>query len=170
LQRITAAQIHKNDWFKKGYTPATFDKDVNVNLDDIDAVFSESNEHMVTEERDAKPVAMNAFELISLSRGLNLSGLFETRGQEPGPGKETRFTSTKPAKEIITSIEEAAKPLGFNVQKRDYKMKLQGDKHGRKGHLSVATEVFEVAPSLFMVELRKKGGDTLEYHTVSSYA
>lgn len=163
--RITAAQIYKNEWFKKGYTPATFDKDVNISLDDIDAVFSESNEHMVTETRDAKPVAMNAFELISLSRGLNLSGLFETRGQEPGPGKETRFTSTKPAKEIISSIEEAAKPLGFNVQKRDYKMKLQGDKHGRKGHLSVATEVFEVAPSLFMVELRKKGGDTLEYHT-----
>lgn len=55
--------------------------------------------------------------------------------------QETRFTSTKPAKEIISTIEEAAKPLGFNVQKRDYKMKLQGDKHGRKGHLSVATEV-----------------------------
>lgn len=61
--------------------------------------------------------------------------------QEPGPEKETRFTSTKPAKQIISTIEEAAKPLGFNVQKRDYKMKLQGDKHGRKGHLSVATEV-----------------------------
>lgn len=28
-------------------------------------------------------------------------------------------------------------------------------------------QVFEVAPSLFMVELRKKGGDTLEYHNVS---
>lgn len=55
--------------------------------------------------------------------------------------QETRFTSTRPAKEIISTIEEAAKPLGFNVQKRDYKMKLQGDKHGRKGHLSVATEV-----------------------------
>ena len=61
--------------------------------------------------------------------------------QEPGPGRETRFTSTKPANEIISSIEQAAKPLGFNVQKRDYKMKLEGDKHGRKGHLSVATEV-----------------------------
>lgn len=61
--------------------------------------------------------------------------------QEPASGKETRFTSTKPAKEIISSIEQAAKPLGFNVLKRDYKMKLEGDKHGRKGHLSVATEV-----------------------------
>ncbi|KAJ6679883.1 NON-SPECIFIC SERINE/THREONINE PROTEIN KINASE [Salix purpurea] len=43
-------------------------------------------------------------------------------------------------------------------------MKLKGDKGGRKGQLSVATEVFEVAPSLHMVELRKIGGDTLEFH------
>lgn len=43
-------------------------------------------------------------------------------------------------------------------------MKLQGDKSGRKGHLSVTTEVFEVAPSLHMVELRKTRGDTLEFH------
>lgn len=74
-------------------------------------------------------------------------------------------------------------------------MKLQGEKTGRKGHLSIATEVcledylwwkmiflwyyhysllsfsfsfqiFEVAPSLYMVELRKSGGDTLEFHKV----
>ncbi|KAL1329301.1 hypothetical protein AAHE18_12G031100 [Arachis hypogaea] len=43
-------------------------------------------------------------------------------------------------------------------------MRLQGDKSGRKGHLSVATEVFEVAPSLHVVELRKTGGDTLDFH------
>ena len=64
----------------------------------------------------------------------------------------------------MSKIEETAKPMGFNVRKRDYKMKLQGDKTGRKGHLSIATEVFEVAPSLHMVELRKTGGDTLEFH------
>ncbi len=28
-------------------------------------------------------------------------------------------------------------------------------------------QVFEVAPSLYMVELRKSNGDTLEYHNVS---
>ncbi|KAF9603758.1 hypothetical protein IFM89_037844 [Coptis chinensis] len=43
-------------------------------------------------------------------------------------------------------------------------MKLLGEKTGRKGHLSIATEIFEVAPSLFMVELRKSQGDTLEFH------
>jgi 5'-AMP-activated protein kinase catalytic alpha subunit len=41
---------------------------------------------------------------------------------------------------------------------------MKGDKSGRKGQLSVATEVFEVAPSLHVVELRKTGGDTLEFH------
>lgn len=27
-------------------------------------------------------------------------------------------------------------------------------------------QIFEVAPSLYMVELRKSGGDTLEFHNV----
>ncbi|KAJ7530752.1 hypothetical protein O6H91_14G017500 [Diphasiastrum complanatum] len=158
--RITVPDLLENEWFKKGYTPAKFQEEEDINLDDVDAVFNE--EHLVTEEKEQKPVTMNAFELISLSQGLNLSGLFEK--QQGLVNRETRFTSKHPAKEIISKIEEAAKPLGFNVQKRNYKMKLQGAKTGRKGHLSVATEVFEVAPSLFMVELRKAGGDTLEYH------
>ncbi|GJY02767.1 hypothetical protein Tco_0360919 [Tanacetum coccineum] len=42
--------------------------------------------------------------------------------------------------------------------------KLQGDKTGRNDSLVVATKVFEVAPSLHMVELRKTGSDTLEFH------
>ena len=45
-----------------------------------------------------------------------------------------------------------------------WQMKLKGDRTGRKGQLAVVTEVFEVAPSLHMVELRKTGGDTLEFH------
>eukprot|EP00268_Persea_americana_P029986 TRINITY_DN28_c1_g1_i8.p1 TRINITY_DN28_c1_g1~~TRINITY_DN28_c1_g1_i8.p1 ORF type:complete len:130 (+),score=31.56 TRINITY_DN28_c1_g1_i8:452-841(+) len=105
---------------------------------------------------------MNAFELISKSGSFDLGNLFEK--QMGLVKRETRFTSQRPANEIMSKIEEAAKPLGFNVRKQNYKMKLQGDKTGRKGHLSVATEVFEVAPSVHMVELRKTGGDTLEFH------
>lgn len=36
--------------------------------------------------------------------------------------RETRFTSQCPPKEIITKIEEAAKPLGFDIQKKNYKV------------------------------------------------
>ncbi|PSS26251.1 CBL-interacting serine/threonine-protein kinase [Actinidia chinensis var. chinensis] len=161
LTRITIPEILENDWFKKGYKPPQFEQGEDVNLDDVDAVFNDSEEHLVTEKKE-KPVSMNAFELISRSQGFSLENLFEK--QMGLVKRETRFTSKCPANEIMSKIEEAAKPLGFNVHKRNYKMKLQGDKTGRKGHLSVATEVFEVAPSLHMVELRKTGGDTLEFH------
>ncbi|KAM3698852.1 hypothetical protein ACJW31_06G217900 [Castanea mollissima] len=161
LTRITIPEILENEWFKKEYKPAYFEEEQNVNLDDVDAVFNDSEEHLITERKE-RPVSMNAFELISRSPSFNLENLFE---QQMGLVKrETRFTSQSPANEIMSKIEETAKPLGFNVHKRNYKMKLQGDKTGRKGHLSVATEVFEVAPSLHMVELRKTGGDTLEFH------
>lgn len=161
--RITFPQIMEDPWFKKGFRPEKAVK-VHVSLDDVDAVFSPSCEGLVTEQKDvkiSKPTLLNAFELISFNKGLNLSGLFENKQE---PERESRFTSTYPASEIISKMEESAKPLGFNVHKRDYKMKLEGAETGRKGPLAIATEVFEVAPSLFMVEMRKDYGDTLEYH------
>ncbi|XP_074584208.1 CBL-interacting protein kinase 9-like [Curcuma longa] len=161
LTRITIPEILADEWFKKGYKPPSFEHGEDVSLDDIDAVFNNSEEHLVTEKKE-KPESMNAFELISRSQGFNLGNLFEK--QMGLVKRETRFTSQHPPNEIISKLEEAAKPLGFKVRKHNYKMKLQGDKSGRKGHLSVATEVFEVAPSLHMVELRKTGGDTLEFH------
>ncbi|XP_044491554.1 CBL-interacting serine/threonine-protein kinase 9 isoform X1 [Mangifera indica] len=161
VTRITIPQILKDEWFIKGYKPPQFDKEEDVNLDDVDAVFNDSKEHLVTERKE-KPVSMNAFELISRAQGFSLENLFEK--QTGLVKRETRFSSQRPANEIMSKIEEAAKPLGFNVRKGNYKMKLQGDKSGRKGQLSVATEVFEVAPSLHIVEVRKTGGDTLEFH------
>lgn len=47
-------------------------------------------------------------------------------------------------------------------------MRLENLKAGRKGNLNVATQVFQVAPSLHMVEVRKAKGDTLEFHKVTS--
>eukprot|EP00246_Nothoceros_aenigmaticus_P012760 TRINITY_DN4097_c0_g1_i1.p1 TRINITY_DN4097_c0_g1~~TRINITY_DN4097_c0_g1_i1.p1 ORF type:complete len:375 (-),score=84.21 TRINITY_DN4097_c0_g1_i1:64-1188(-) len=118
--RITASQLYQDEWFKKGYTPPKFDTQDEIDLADVDAVFSECEEHFVTEKKETTPLPMNAFELISLSDGLNLSGLFEK--QQDTVKRETRFTSKRPAREIISKIEEAAKPLGFNVKKRDYKV------------------------------------------------
>ena len=38
--------------------------------------------------------------------------------------KETRFTSKCPPHEIIKKIEEAAKPLGFDVHRKNYKVEI----------------------------------------------
>ncbi|CAA0805901.1 CBL-interacting serine/threonine-protein kinase 3 [Striga hermonthica] len=159
--RITIPDIREDGWFKKDYRPPVFDETEDANLDDVEAVFKDYEEYHVTEKKEEQPAAMNAFELISMSKGLNLGNLFDV---EQGFKRETRFTSKSPASEIISKIEEAAKPLGFDVHKKNYKMRLQNSKAGRKGNLNVATEVFQVAPSLHMVEVRKAKGDTLEFH------
>ncbi|GMI81618.1 CBL-interacting protein kinase 3, SNF1-RELATED PROTEIN KINASE 3.17 [Hibiscus trionum] len=162
MTRITIPEILKDEWFKKDYKPSVFEEKDDTNVDDVEAVFKDYEELHVTERREQQPTAMNAFELISMSKGLNLENLFDA---EEGFKKETRFTSKCPANEIIHKIEEAAKPLGFDVHKRNYKMRLENLKAGRKGNLNVATEIFQVAPCLHMVLVRKAKGDTLEFNT-----
>ena len=165
--RMNAAQIYQDTWFKKGYKPAKFDEsddvqDVHDRDDDLEKKISDHNvDDMATEVSTHQPyVTMNAFELINhlQADNFNLSPLFETK-------QDTIFKSTKPCKDIMSAIESAAKPLGFHVRTHDHLMKLEGDKVGRKGHLSIATEVIEVAPCIHMVELQKNSGDTLEYRT-----
>ncbi|PKU63013.1 CBL-interacting protein kinase 32 isoform X1 [Dendrobium catenatum] len=159
MTRITIPGILKDEWFRKGYKPPIFDEKYETNLDDIDAAFNDSQvSHVVKKEE--QPAALNAFELIALSKGLNLENLFDI---EQELKRETRFTSKCPAKELISKIEEAAKPLGFDIHKNNYKLRLENIKAGRKGNLNVATEIFQVAPSLHMVEVRKAKGDTLEF-------
>ncbi|KAL6009803.1 CBL-interacting serine/threonine-protein kinase 3 [Asimina triloba] len=162
--RITIPEILEDEWFKKGFKRPFFEENDDTNVDDIDAVFKDSEEHHVMEKKEEEqPAALNAFELISMSKGLNLGNLFDVEKEFK---RETRFTSKCAADEIVSKIEEAAKPLGFDVRKKNYKMRLENVKAGRKGNLNVATEVFQVAPSLHMVEVRKAKGDTLEFHKV----
>ncbi|KAB5540712.1 hypothetical protein DKX38_013686 [Salix brachista] len=166
MTRITISEILVDEWFKKGYKTPVFEEKEDTNLDDVEAVFKDSEslnqENHVTEKKEEEqPTAMNAFQLISMSKGLNLGNLFD--GEQEFK-RETRFTCKCPASEIIHKIEEAAKPLGFDVHKKNYKMRLKKVKAGRKGNLNVATEIFQMAPSLHMVEVRKAKGDTLEFH------
>ncbi|CAE6013737.1 unnamed protein product [Arabidopsis arenosa] len=144
MTRVTPQEVFEGEWFKKDYKPPVFEEKDYSNMDDIDAVFKDSEEHLVTEKKEEQPAAINAFEIICLI--------------------QNRITLRGGANEIIEKIEEAAKPLGFDVQKKNYKMRLENVKAGRKGHLNVATEIFQVAPSLHMVQVSKLKEDTLEFH------
>lgn len=156
--RMTISEILENEWFRVD------DRAVNcceedVDVDDVDAVFGSQEDKFAKVE--TRPALMNAFELISMSHGLDLSGLFKE--QKSALKSESRFTSKHPANEIIRKMEALAATFGFRVKKNNYKMKMQSEKPGRKGCLKVASEVFEMGPSLFMVDLKKTSGDTLEY-------
>ncbi|XP_058079018.1 CBL-interacting protein kinase 31-like isoform X2 [Magnolia sinica] len=160
----------ESTWFKKGYKPAKFKKLKNVDSSDIDLLFGTSNDCTVSdqkEEKDRRPSFLNAFDIISPSEGLNLSGLFE---KEQGVRREMRFTLRCSASEIMAKMEESAKPLGFSVKRCDYKMRQEGRDLGRKGHLTISTEVFEVSPLLSVVEMKKARGDTLEFDRVEAFS
>ncbi|MQL41526.1 hypothetical protein EI012_26825, partial [Escherichia coli] len=78
LTRIKIPELLEDEWFKKGYKPASFTEEEDVNVDDVAAAFIDSTENLVTERKE-KPVSMNAFELISRSQSFNLDSLFENQ-------------------------------------------------------------------------------------------
>ncbi|XP_065879489.1 CBL-interacting serine/threonine-protein kinase 20 [Euphorbia lathyris] len=176
--RITIAKIKKNVWFKKGYEkietpPSPQGIQRSMLLKDVDAAFDPSspssspssssssvNSIDSQEELNVSATNYNAFDIISQSKGLDLSGLFET---EKNKRLNTRFTSMKPASKIISKLQEIALSESFYFNKEEGKMKLQGWKQGRKGQLMIDAEIFEVTPSFYVVEFNKTSGDTIEY-------
>uniref|UniRef100_A0A2P2LRR5 non-specific serine/threonine protein kinase n=1 Tax=Rhizophora mucronata TaxID=61149 RepID=A0A2P2LRR5_RHIMU len=80
--RINIEGIKKDPWFRKNYVPVKHTAEEEVNLDDIRAVFDDIEDQYVAEQSENRmggPLIMNAFEMITLSQGLNLSALFDRR-------------------------------------------------------------------------------------------
>ncbi|XP_029129238.1 CBL-interacting serine/threonine-protein kinase 24 isoform X2 [Cajanus cajan] len=154
-RRINAAEFVCPFWFS-AHTKSFIHKilDLNPKTDQYVAERSEIT--------DGGPLIMNAFEMIALSQGLNLSPLFDRH--EDHVKRQTRFVSRKPAKVIISSIEAVAESMGLKVHSRNYKVRLEGVSANMVGQFAVVLEVFEVAPSLFMVDVRKAAGDIFDYH------
>ncbi|KAM0852911.1 hypothetical protein ACQ4PT_051437 [Festuca glaucescens] len=83
---------------------------------------------------------------------------------------QNRFLSRKPANVILSSMEVVAQSMGFKTHIRNYKMRVEGPNANKTSHLTVMLQIFEVAPSIFMVELQRSAGDTSEYNKfVSNY-
>ncbi|XP_076942227.1 CBL-interacting serine/threonine-protein kinase 12-like [Bidens hawaiensis] len=172
--RITIPEIMENRWFKKGFRHIKFYfeddklcsvKDGETEADGIDyssdsssrpesPVGDETRKRLTTLPR---PASLNAFDLISFSRGFSLSGLFEDGGEE------SRFVSSASVSTIISKLEEIAKVVSFTVRKKDFRVSLEGSREGVKGPLTIAVEIFELTPNLRVVEVKKKAGDNVEY-------
>ncbi|KAI5008931.1 hypothetical protein ZWY2020_009979 [Hordeum vulgare] len=169
--RISIEKIMEHPWFRKGLDA----KLLRYNLQAKDAVpasdmtatsdsLSSSNSAIEGKEQETKKLSnMNAFDIISLSTGLDLSGMFEDNDKK----RESKFTSTNSASTIVSKIEDIAKGMQLKLVKKDGGMlKMEGSKPGRKGVMSIDAEIFEVTPDFHLVELKKTNGDTLEYQRV----
>ncbi|XP_026457085.1 CBL-interacting protein kinase 18-like [Papaver somniferum] len=168
-ERISMAKIMESSWFRKGLNaevekPSRKNKGPSLSSMDVDALFSRNNDNSGTSSSETKPTNLNAFDIISLSAGFDLSGLFEKTDNKK---KESRFMSRQPAPTIISALEDAAQRLRLKVKKKDGgHLKFEGTKEGRKGVLSIDAEIFEVTPSFHWVEMKKSSGDTMEYQNM----
>ncbi|KAL9283868.1 putative CBL-interacting serine/threonine-protein kinase 10 CAMK-CAMKL-CHK1 family [Arabidopsis thaliana] len=175
--RITIARIRESSWFRKGLHMKQKKMEKRVKeINSVEAGTAGTNENgagpsengagpsengdRVTEENHTdEPTNLNAFDLIALSAGFDLAGLFGDDNK-----RESRFTSQKPASVIISKLEEVAQRLKLSIRKREAGLfKLERLKEGRKGILSMDAEIFQVTPSFHLVEVKKSNGDTLEY-------
>ena len=154
MTRITIAKIRDSLWFKKSLPKSILTKEEREYQEYEKSPFKQSE-------------TLNAFHIISLSEGLNLSPLFEEKKREEK--EELRFATTRPASSVISTLEEvAAKSGNFSVKKSESRVTLQGNECGRKGKLAIAAEIFAVTPSFLVVEVKKINGDTLEYNQFCS--
>ncbi|MCL7023555.1 hypothetical protein MKW94_002488 [Papaver nudicaule] len=175
--RFTIPEVMENKWFKKGFKLVKFyiedDKLCSVEEADIESISSEkSYSESESEQQDVveneiqsqpkrglglpRPASLNAFDIISFSPGFDLSGLFEETG-------EARIVSGAPVSNIISKLEEIAKLVSFTVRTKDCRVSIEGSREGIRGPLTIAAEIFELTPSLRVVEVKKKGGDRAEY-------
>ncbi|XP_051133640.1 CBL-interacting serine/threonine-protein kinase 12-like [Andrographis paniculata] len=169
--RITISEIMETKWFKKGFKHVKFyiedDKFCSVDnyesdgiefLSDHSLSESESEPENKRIPRLARPASLNAFDIISFSRGFDLSGLFDE-----GSDGRIRFISGASVPEIILKLEEIANGVSFEVRKKDCRVSLEGCREGVKGPLAISVEIFELTPLLNVVEVKRKGGDRNEY-------
>lgn len=165
--RLTTSQIREDVWFKQDYAPAVPSDDDPYIYDEL-PLLKQPND---PDERKNTPTLINAFQLIGMSSCLDLSGFFE---QEDVSERKVRFTSNYSPKTLFEKIQEIVTDMGFQVQSGNGKqlkaiLQTRGSTSPRNsGSLSVAAEVFELSPSLYVVELRKAYGDSSLYRQLCS--
>lgn len=135
--RITVEEIKADPWFRKGY------KDVKPQID-FEFEFK-------TDGGDSENKYLNAFDLISFSHGVNLSGLFDTHG---GIAETERLLSAEPAEKIVDSIERIARPEGLKVTRKKAGIRVEG----QNGHPIVIIEINRLTEKLVIVQVKNQHG------------
>ncbi|CAL9010868.1 unnamed protein product [Prunus brigantina] len=175
-KRISFREIMRDPWFQKGSNfprpigvPNSIENDQNKKDDRIGNLGRSRSGSILTSTTkysSSSPPFFNAFEFISsMSSGFDLSNIFYPSTMFKDKRKSgSMFTSKCSSSTIMAKLRVVAERLNFRVVcEKEFKMKLQGKKEGRKGKLAVSAELFHVATEVEVVKFSKLAGDTLEY-------
>lgn len=163
--RITVARLVETPWYRK---PLPVLPPLNLKEPTPDA-------RRATSDDKEEPEVLNAFHLISFSEGFDLSPLFD-QGRGGGVGRSSaggiRFVTREAASSVVSRLESLVTGRGANMRvtkSGSRGVRLEAVSRGRSGaRLAVAAEIFSVAPSVLLVDVKKDGGDTMEYRSFCS--
>ncbi|XP_024974457.1 CBL-interacting protein kinase 2-like [Cynara cardunculus var. scolymus] len=181
--RISIAKIMENSWFTKGFETVHTENKVSGGLESRcqtkpnESVISHLEvvpadcmmytdltfvSHSVEVTGGLEKVAnLNAFDIISLSPGFNLRGLFNNNAEDE---EEVRFMSKQPVTTIVSKLEEIAKSLKMQVMKNNgVLLKMERSREGKNGVLAIDVEIFELTPNIHLIEAKRSGGDRVEF-------
>ncbi|KAF7816217.1 CBL-interacting serine/threonine-protein kinase 11 [Senna tora] len=144
--RITIDEIIRDPWFRKGNRQIKFHEE---HLGSTSGTKFDESEKMTD---------LNAFDIISFSSGLNLSGLFDDSHNPEEEGE--RFVSSNSPEKIMERVEEIAKAEGLVVRrKKECGVELEG----QNGNLAITLEVYRLTEGLVLVEATRKGRDVAAF-------
>ncbi|OAY55656.1 CBL-interacting serine/threonine-protein kinase 7 [Manihot esculenta] len=136
--RMSIQELMNHSWFLKSYELPT-----------QNSMFE--TEHTKFCKYD--PSSVSAFDIISLSSGLDLSGLFDVTSR-----RTKSFTSRETMERMAERVREVGRQLGYRVEEG------KGGAIGLgKGRVVVVVEAVEVAEKLLVVELKVVQGGGVEF-------
>ncbi|CAN6990641.1 unnamed protein product [Brassica rapa subsp. trilocularis] len=128
VTRMGIETVMKTTWFKKSLDTSQF--------------------NFGSEPVLEKSSSITAFDLISLSSGLDLSGLFESKKK-----RERRFTAKVSAVEVEEKAKAVGERLGYAVRKTKKEVVLGS------GRTAIAVEAVELAVGVVVVEVKVVDGE-----------
>ncbi|KHN40979.1 CBL-interacting serine/threonine-protein kinase 11 [Glycine soja] len=137
--RITVDEIMRDPWFKKGYKEVKFG--------DLGLEWKSEGEGEGVKD-------LNAFDIISFSTGLNLSGLFDHSSCEVE--ERERFLLKESPEKVVETLVAAAEKEGIVVRMRK---ECGVELEGCGGNFAALVEVYRLPGELVVVEVRRRDGD-----------
>ncbi|EQC36047.1 CAMK/CAMKL/AMPK protein kinase [Saprolegnia diclina VS20] len=131
---------------------------------DLDSAIQEHADIESTRKKEAGPKMMNAFDLINMCGGIALNRMFQSF-DDKRVKRSTQFTSTLDASTILTSITNHMTAMaGCEVHADSANFKLKATLTTPKGAVGCTVQIYVLADSLHLVEIRRGKGDIFEYH------
>ncbi|GMF32908.1 unnamed protein product [Phytophthora fragariaefolia] len=132
---------------------------------DLDAAILEHQDEINSSKKDKLDgglKVMNAFDLINMCGGMALNRMFQSN-DEKRVKRSTQFTSTIPAASIMTRLTGHLESLHCEINVEN-SSKVKAVLQTPKGAVGVVIQIFMLADSLHLVEVRRGKGDIFEYH------